>query len=183
MCDLVTAITVGSAVMGYATQAKQAKAETAALQTAAVADAAQTAIQQGQINDRATQDMSDRAREAMIERGRLRTAAADSGLGGLSDDRLESASYFAEGTDIARIEGNRGRAMEQAGAAATGRQAAISSRMAAVKQPSLIGAGLQIAGAGVDYTTKNPGWYKSKPSSSPSVGSAAWANNYSQNYG
>lgn len=166
MCEPVSIIMAVTAVVGLIQAEKMADKQEQAVAREQAAEAAATAVQQTQINQQASIKMSDRAREAMIERGRLRAAAAESGVTGLSNDKLESASFFAEGTDISRIEGNRARAIVQSEHAHGSRNAANQSKMDSIKQPSYLGAGLQIANAGMTGYQRNPGFFKSLTSSS-----------------
>lgn len=147
MCEPTTVLTIASTAFSFVQQAQQASQNDAAIEAAYNNSLIGYAQQQKQINAAATDEMSDRAREALIERGRLRVAAAESGVTGNSTDQLERQSLFDEGFDMARIEGNRKNAQAQAYQDAKAGQAGAQSRVASVKRPSLIGAGLQIAGA------------------------------------
>lgn len=159
MCDPTTlayaalAASAGQAVMGYVEGSRQASAQDAAIRQSWESTQQQFAVQRDEVNDQATSEMSERAREARIERARLQTIAAESGLGGLSNDRLESETFFTEGSDLAAIEGNRKRTQRQINANERGAYSDAQSKVNAVKRPSLIGAGLQIAGAGADFGT------------------------------
>jgi len=134
MCEVTTLLTIASTALGYIGQQQQAKAQQNAINQ-------QYATQQEQINQKAAQDMSQTAREAMLERGRLRVAQAESGLAGVSQDRHQNALDFKLGTDLSTLEYNRQNSISQSQA----EQAAASSR---VDHPSLFGTGLQIASAG-----------------------------------
>lgn len=146
------AISAASAVMAYQQGQKQTKAAEASARNAAELNNQAYAQQAQQINQQASDAMSDRAREAMIERGRLRVISAESGVGdgSGSQDQLTRQSYFDEGYDMSRIESNRSAKQDQAQLDARGGQAATQSRLNAIEasKPSLIGTGLQIAGAG-----------------------------------
>lgn len=107
--------------------------------------------QQSQINQNAQDQQSQRAREATIERGRLKAIQGESGVMGNTEDRIMNESRFNEGSDIASIEGNRENAIKQSALDGQGLRANAQSRLNSIKQPSLIGTGLQIAGAGVQY--------------------------------
>jgi hypothetical protein len=151
MCNPL-AITAASAVFSYLQADNQAdKAEDAAF-AAHNANIETYKLQQKQIDANAADQMSDRAREALIERGRLRVMSAESGLQGNSTNQIERQSMFDEGFDMARIEGNRKNSQQQAYADARAGRAANQSRINSIQRPSLIGTGLQIAGA--YYTDK-----------------------------
>src|SRR5437868_1731065 len=91
-----------------ATMRQQAEAENQENQSALSEASAQT-------NARATDQMSARARVAMLERGRLSAIAADAGIEGNTSDRLMRDSYFHEGFDETSIEVNRENAQLQIG--------------------------------------------------------------------
>jgi len=129
-------------------QSRNADAQRAAIEAGYAAQMADLPRQYGQVNEQAIDKMGLRAREAMIERGRLAAIAADSGMGGgVSVTRMENESRFTEGTDVATIDRNRKNALAQIYAEAKGAQAGATTRMSSISTPSLLGTGLQIAGA------------------------------------
>lgn len=118
------------------------------------------ATQQHQIDAQASVDMSERARQAMIQRGKLRVLGAESGIDGNSSDQAERQSQFDQSFDMAAIEGHRNALQSQAYLDAKGGVAATNSTLNRIQQPSLIGTGLRIATDGLDaksaYDKKNP---------------------------
>jgi len=144
---LLLAAQAASSVVGYFQASSQAKSQEAAIQAnyAQQMEAAQE--QQRQNNASAAQTMSERARESMIERGRLRAISGESGLAGVSTDRLFDQTRFNEGYDMATIEANRSNTSAQLYQEAKGLRAQSQSKMNAINRPSLIGTGLQIVGA------------------------------------
>lgn len=64
------------------------------------------ATQQWQARGSAAEQMSERAKAAMQERGRLAVIGADSGLGGALTDKMYNGSAFNEGQDITSIQRN-----------------------------------------------------------------------------
>jgi type II secretory pathway pseudopilin PulG len=79
---------VASSVGSFVQQGQQAKSQRRAME-ANYAQQMDTLQQQyKQTNQQATDEMSARAREAMIERARLRVAGGESGLSGNSNDRI-----------------------------------------------------------------------------------------------
>lgn len=176
MCDPTMGLATASLVVGMASsvggffqQGQQAKANRKALQSdyAQQMDTLQT--QYKQTNQQATDEMSQRAREAMIERARLRVAGGESGLFGGSNDRIVNESSFNEGTDMASIESNRQNSLRQIEQEGRGIRAGSVSQMSRIQRPSLIGTGLQIAGQAVEtgkdykYLSDNVRGPKSKP--------------------
>lgn len=97
-------------------------------------------------NRAASDAKSARAREAKIEQGRLRVITGESGLAGNSNDKILEEGMFNEGFDIATIEANRQSQLKQIQMDAQGDRAASNRRANQIQSPSLIGAGLQIAG-------------------------------------
>lgn len=105
--------------------------------------------------------MSERHRQALIEQGRIRAAAGESGLN--DNGRIEAESYFNEGQDIAAIQNNdqsaQAQIIRQRGAALGNMQSAINM----AGGPSLFGAGLQIAGVGLNSAATYRSYNKTKP--------------------
>jgi hypothetical protein len=154
MCDMnlaMLAISVVKAGSEYFNDANNAERQEDAI--VANLDAQNQAIseQQGQINDQATDKMGERAREALIERGRLKAIQGESGLIGNTQDRVVGESYFNESQDMASIEKNRLNAIKQSELDRKGINTRGQGQLNQVKQPSLIGAGLQIGGAALTY--------------------------------
>jgi hypothetical protein len=143
-------ISTVSAAVSYVQQDRTARQHTRAIYEADRANLDSSLEQERQVNSQATDQKSQRTREAMIERGRLRVIAAESGLeGGL--DRIERASMFNEGYDIASIESNRMNAVAQVRAERAAGRTLTGIRLASVQRPSLVGTGLQVAGAVAEY--------------------------------
>lgn len=154
MCSPMLAITAASAVMGYVQQSQMASAQTSAINASVQAQNDATARQYQQTQEQAAQDVSERAKEAMVERARLRVFAGESGLSGASVDRLGNISRMNEGTDLTTIESNRKNTLEQLHLEARGASAKAQSSLNSITQPNLIGSGLQIAGAYVKDKTE-----------------------------
>lgn len=152
MCNPAFAMLAVSA-LGTAVQVsegnKTAKAQGEALQASAEMENIQTSQLYEQQNQAAMDESSQRHIEWLRELGRMRTAGAESGLMGVTEDRLEAESENTAQRDIATIEANRLKSGQQAGSQAVAGNRRIKADMAGIKRPSLVGAGLQIAGAGV----------------------------------
>ena len=106
-------------------------------------------LQADQIDDEAEEAKSDRAKQALIERGRLNVIQGESGLTGATFDEIQNESLFNEGQDIATLEKNRRNRQAQNRLGQKGIDAQDKSRRNSIKQPSFVGAGLSIAGAGI----------------------------------
>ena len=116
------------------------------------ASAAQDVMHQN--DSAAEQQKSERALEATKEQSRLKVIAGESGaLGGISADRLMTESEANESFDMATIEANRSNANLQTGREAQAGRVSAANQLASVKRGSLVGAGLQIAGAYVNSAT------------------------------
>jgi hypothetical protein len=154
MCDpssAMLALSIVGAVGGYMDTAQQAAAAQDAINADAANQAAAIEEQQAQISKNATDQMQERSQQAAIERGRLRAIQAESGLIGNTQDRIIGESYFNESTDIASIEANRKNEITQSNRTLQGVATGAQSKLNSVKQPSLLGAGLQIGTAYASY--------------------------------
>lgn len=156
MCDpvsmMATSIAISAVQAGVQYDSTRAAANKQADATRAnfYANDAASQVQQNQIGEQASQQVSERARQAMIERGKLRAIQADSGVGGNSAERGFADINFGANQDIATLEANRDNSVAQAQRNKESGLMQANNQLAAIKQPSLIGAGLQIAGASVD---------------------------------
>ena|SRR6185437_13884103 len=159
MCDPITiagmsmVVGVASAATSFVQQGQQAKANDKAIKENYAQRTEALKLQYDQTNKQAADEMSVRAREAMIEQARLRVIGGESGLSGGSNDRIENESQFNLGTDIAAIESNRQNSLRQLGEDGKSLRAGSQTQISQVKRPSLIGTGLQIAGAATDAAT------------------------------
>lgn len=145
MClPLALAIPIGLAVAGTAVsvvgQIQSANATNAAIK-------AQEKTQEKQIDQQTAQEITDRLRQARVDMGRIMVAAGESGLSldsgavkALQNDAAMQASLANE-TSLANQESRKQAARD-----------AANSEMKA--KPTLLGAGLQIAIAGVSAATK-----------------------------
>jgi len=105
-------------------------------------------LQMDQENMQAQDKKSERAKMAMIERSRLKTIQGETGLTGVSFDRVLEEAQFNEGFDMASIEANRAAKQKQGGYEAEGLAAASANRRNNIKKPDWIGGGISIATAG-----------------------------------
>lgn len=145
------ALSIVSTVAGLADTAQQASAAQDAINADAANQAKAIEEQQAQISKNATDEMQARAQQGAIERGRLRAIQAESGLIGNTQDRIVGESYFNESTDIASIEANRKNSIEQSNRQLQGVATSTQSKLNSIKQPSYLGAGLQIGTAVAGY--------------------------------
>jgi hypothetical protein len=119
--------------------------------------------QQVQINAQAVDQMSEVARKALREQAQVRVAAGESGLAGITMDRLINEPFVTAGMDIATIEANRASALKQSQLNLEGIKANTQSQLnnaytqaskrnpePSYNGPSWLGAGLTIAGQGLN---------------------------------
>ena len=146
----------------YAQQKAFYEAQTASIQQSYEAQQETISEQISQINAQTVDQMSLAARNALKEQARVRVAAGESGLGGITMARLENEPLFNLGTDIATLEANRASAVKQAQLRAKGIQAETQGQLNTIYSqasqrlpsptyngPSWLGAGLTIAGQGL----------------------------------
>jgi hypothetical protein len=114
MGDPITAVAVGSLVLGAVSTFSQLGAASRAAQGEIDAAAKNAALQQTEAtrqqeetNRTAVEDKSDVIRRANYELGTIRATAGELGAGGSSLGRLATELGTVTGTDLARIEGNR----------------------------------------------------------------------------
>jgi len=135
------------------------QSQAAEAQSAAIANeqnAKNAAIQAQALENR--QNLTEQASQAAIDEkvatAQLRAVAGESGLSGGSQERVVSQAQVTYGRDIATIEANRIRSDAQASRGIVANNASASAKQASVVRPSIIGTGLQIAGAYNDYQTR-----------------------------
>lgn len=148
------AASAAGAVASYVGQRQAASRQADAAQEAYDSQVAQTKNEMTQQNQAAAEQMSERARQAMIETGHLQALAVDSGTnGGGSNDRVTNEANFNAGQDIAAMQANASSTQRQMVNQLSGSYAQAVSRTASIQQPSLIGTGLQIAGGALNSYT------------------------------
>ncbi len=159
------AIQVVSAVSSYEAGQEQAAATNNAAWNNYYANKQILDQQAKEINQSSNNQATERSIQAQIERAKMRTLAGESGLAGNLVDRWMQDSTMQESRDIASIETNRSNQLRQNlnQQGAQYAKAQGQSNEAYSKAPSLLGTGLQIAGAGGSYGAKTEGGTKSTP--------------------
>lgn len=156
MCEPATliaaslAISAGSALYGHQQQNQAAKQQQAAILKSAEMQNIQTAQVYEQQNQAAMAESSQRHIQWLQDLGRLRTAGAESGLMGATENRLENEASAAAERDLATIESNRLKGTQQTASTGVAQQRQADADLKSIQHPSLIGTGLQIAGAAVN---------------------------------
>lgn len=148
------AIAAVQAGVTYVGQQQQAKAQGQAIAANAKQQQDTLTTQQWQARGNAAEQMSQRAQAATVERGRLIAASAETGLGGNLTDRFMNQSDFNTGQDITSIQRNAKNTSDQQQLQKQGAYTSSQGRLNTIEQPSLLGAGLQIAGAYANYQAK-----------------------------
>lgn len=163
MCDPLL-IAVASAGATYIGGQQQARNASISANNAAQLQYQQINEKQGQINDQSAVDQSERNKQGLLERAKMFSIAGESGALGISSDRILGDSFMQEGTDMASLEKNRQNSIKQTGW--EGKQAEGQANAASAKAygaaPTLIGTGLQIAGATVAANDKAKAAAKAK---------------------
>lgn len=149
-----TAMSVAGAVMSYVGQQQQAKKQERAVMDSYNSQTAQLQEQRRQQNVEAQQQMSERGRQALFERARLRAASAEGGTGGNSVDRIFGAADFQAGQDVAMMQENARNVSRQSALEGQALHSQAQSRLNTIERPSLLNTGLQIAGIGMDSYNK-----------------------------
>lgn len=153
MCD-VTYVALALSAIGtavkYDSDKKSAATQQQMIEDGLEKDRAATSRLYEQIQESSQDEKAQRQTEYLIDKARIMSIQAESGLSGSSYDRAILDEAANADSDMAAIEKNRqwkaGNASSQS--AAKGNQATI--QMSGIKRPSSIGAGLQIAGYAAD---------------------------------
>lgn len=154
MCNPV-AISFGvsalSSVVSYKQQSDAAAAQVHNIEVGYQNSANQAADVQQEQSQIATEQMTARAIAARKEVATMRAAGAETGLTGNSYDKAIQESMFNAGQDMASIENNKARQTNQNTMNLRGVRASADSSIADARanSGSLLGTGLQIAGAGL----------------------------------
>jgi hypothetical protein len=157
MCEPTT-IMLGLAIASSAAAYVGTSQAAAAKEKATIANAEQQQdsmlTQQWQARGQAQDQMSQRAKEATQERGRLAVISAESGLAGNTQDRLYNESLFNEGQDITSIQRNARNTQQQSELEKQGIRAQTQGQLNTIERPSALRTGLQIAGDYYGYKAK-----------------------------
>jgi hypothetical protein len=166
MCS-VAGVQAVAAVAQVAGQTQTYRANASAANTAYVDQV--TGINERNLQEQrgVTDQMNARSRQAMQEIGTMQAIFADSGASGASQDRVIADAERAAAADMTTMDRNRAAINTQANMERVGAAATRTSRINGVARPSLIGAGLQIAGAYLDYKQRTPS--KSSAAGAPTI--------------
>lgn len=143
------AISAATTMMSVEEGNKAAQRQQDAIDDAAAKERAATARQYQQIQESAMDSQAQRHTEYLIDSARLRAIGAESGLMGGTQERLEHEVENNAAADMATLENNRKNASENAASQGLAKTTQANIQSAGIRRPSSLGAGLQIAGAGV----------------------------------
>ena len=167
MCTVALAtlaVAAASAAVSYSQAQDLAEAQVHNTEVGYQNAANQAAAVEQEQNQIATEQMTARAIAARKEVATMRAAGAETGLTGNSYDKAIQESMFNAGQDLASIESNKARQTSQNAMNLRGIRAGADSSIANARanSGSLLGTGLQIAGAGLSAYTS---YKKTLPSS------------------
>jgi hypothetical protein len=103
-----------------------------------------------EVDQSAGAEKSDIAIEALRAKGKAKVASSENAGMGLTTQLLLQDVYAQEGREQTAVETGRQRKQSQIEREREGLKNRYYQRTSQIQQPSLIGAGLQLAGAGVD---------------------------------
>lgn len=146
MCSIALALPALTGIVGFIGQSQAANAQEGQIVRGQHLQNEAFAAQRTDITDAAETEISDRVRQAKIEKGRLRVAQGESGLAGVTFARLQRDVDFQSGTDISRIQTSTRKRIEQSKREQGASDHRSRSNALQINRPSLIGTGLQIAG-------------------------------------
>ena len=154
MCDLATGLSIAGAAFNFMKQSQAAEAQSAAITNEQNAKNAAVQAQYNENRQNLTEQASQAAIDEKVATAQLRAVAGESGLSGGSQERAVSQAQVTYGRDIATIEANRVRSAAQAERGIVANNTSAAAKQSSVTRPSIIGTGLQIAGAYNDYQTR-----------------------------
>lgn len=154
------AVTGATALVSSQAQANMARGQNAAIADNFYANDADLQARGMQQADAATQQASERAVQAIRERGHILAAQADSGVEGNSVERTLNESAFIESQDQAAIRRNAATEQFQTLNERNAQVRTANQQIAAIQRPSQLGTALQIIGgitsAGANYYAGQP---------------------------
>jgi hypothetical protein len=147
MTAATTAVSAGSAIMEHDAQRRAANTQADMVRENYAYTDSSFQLQQHQVNQQTSQQMSERAREAMVARGSLRAML---GGGNNVGARILGEQDYREATDMATLESNRENSVQQIQRDKAGALRGASQEMKTIRYPSMLGTGLKLVGAALD---------------------------------
>jgi len=143
----MAALQIGQTLYQANQQNKLADRQEQAINQNQILANAQVSQQYDQQNREAMNQQSQRYQEYLVDMGRLRAAGAESGLFGNTNERLADVTTNKAEQDMATIESNRQAATQNTNYQGQSSYRKSQGQLANIQRPTIIGTGLQIAGA------------------------------------
>ncbi len=144
------AISSASAVASHVGQARTARATYNAAVASSEADAYALADRRAQESQAVSDQKSARVREGERQLGQINAMLGDAGYSGGTADRLKVEADNAVAADLATLSRNESLSSGQIQREQTASMARAQSIVNQTPRPSILGTGLQIAGAGLN---------------------------------
>lgn len=174
MCDPATALYVvaavgaASAYVQYEDGKESAAKQRKMIEDGLEKDRASTSAIYEQIDQSSKDEQAQLHTQMLIDKARLHAINAESGLAGATQDRMDLEVQNNAATDMATLEQNRERKVLNAASQSQARGSQAGVQLSGIRQPSALGAGLQIVGAGASA-------YASKKDPAPKTSSTSQA--------
>jgi len=170
MCDIATALTIGSSLVSYQQQQQQAKAQRRAADASYAVQREQTLRRLEEERQATAQANMDTYREAMAQKATASTSAGQAGVTGISVNNLLNDVSFEQGVITSRnlktLDNRYNMTLDELNALQTQR----SARYEENPLPSMFGTALEIGTAGYSGMKKqNPDWNPFSVFTSPST--------------
>lgn len=151
------ALTVVGTGVSFIEGQNAANRQEQAIQDGLAKDRAATQRMYQQINESAMDESAQRHTQYLIDAARIKAMQGESGLSGATADRQLQENQNVAETDMATLEKNRQWSGINASSQSQARGTQANMQLAGIRRPSALGAGLQIASAGVSaYRAANP---------------------------
>jgi hypothetical protein len=160
MCDPISIAASAAAVgevVSFVGAARTARANQREIMRGLDATYAQQAEQQMQQSQRATDEMTERQRQAMRELGSMNATLADAGLDGNSQDRLRAEAEALAAEDLTTLDRNKTNTAQQAGWEQQSARSSAQSRLNANARPNPLSSVIRITGHAAAGYARRPG--------------------------
>ena len=157
MCDPVSGMLAASMLLNYQQTKENNEIQRRNLIQTNANNNVQSQVIKNQIQEKTNQEISQRAKAAMVERARLNVSATQSNIYGAVVDRFTNQSLHNQGVDITTMEGNKNAQMIQADVDANAMASKIQGEINAIQDPSWLATGLQIGATALDRSDRRRG--------------------------
>lgn len=142
-----------SAVASYVQADRQAKAQTAGIEEENRLQQADLARQQEQQREAAAAQMNEHARRSFKDASLFDVVTGEYG-GGKTADRTAQIGDIQTGEQFATITKNSALTLQESAFQGAAMSSQARAKINSVQRPSIIGTGLQLASAGLEYKTQ-----------------------------